>query len=280
MRPKALRKSPAGWGFTLLELAILVFVIAWCGLLAGTALARSPNGVRTFLCLNNTRQLVAAWQMYSEDNGGRLVSNLHGAGLTGGGESVTWARGWMDFTTSTDNTNILFLVDRRYARLAPYVNKAANIFRCPEDNYVSGAQRARGITQRVRSYSANIGVGAGNAEQGPWAAIYKHFTNNFEFFYPGPAETWVFTEEHPDSINDTAFFNPYPNFVDFPAVYHDAATVLAFADGHSELHRWTGALRTLPVKMPTGFLPTINRPNDPDTHWMSWHGGRTSTNSY
>jgi prepilin-type processing-associated H-X9-DG protein len=110
--------------------------------------------------------------------------------------------------------------------------------------------------------------------------MYNHFTNNFEFLYPGPAETWVFTEEHPDSINDTAFFNPNPTFFDFPAVYHNGATVLAMADGHAEVHKWSGSLRTLPVKLPNGYLPVVSRPNDPDVHWMSCHAGRSSTNSY
>jgi hypothetical protein len=40
----------------------------------------------------------------------------------------------------------------------------------------------------------------GNAEAGPWGAIYKHVRKGSDFIYPGPAETWVYLDEHPDSI--------------------------------------------------------------------------------
>ncbi len=63
-------------------------------------------------------------------------------------------------------------------------------------------------TERVRSIFGNIGVGDGNAEDGPWNGIYKHIRKVSDFTFASSTETWVYLDEHPDSINDAGFFNP------------------------------------------------------------------------
>src|SRR6185437_10193474 len=73
-------------------------------------------------------------------------------------------------------------------------------------------------------------------------AIYKHCTKLKEI--PSPANTWVFIDEHPDSINDPGFFNPQSatQMTDTPSTLHDDACGLSFADGHAEIHQWQGCL--------------------------------------
>jgi prepilin-type processing-associated H-X9-DG protein len=128
--------------------------------------------------------------------------------------------------------------------------------------------------------SGNIGVGAGNAEGGPWDAYYKHILKMSEFLYPGPAETWVFLDEHPDSINDAGFFNPHQtSWIDIPAAYHNAACGFAMADGHAEIHKWKGSMasaRPQAVKYVDDFgqLSSATKANDVDIKWISYHGGR------
>jgi prepilin-type processing-associated H-X9-DG protein len=58
-------------------------------------------------------------------------------------------------------------------------------------------------------------------------------------------DTFVFVDEHPDSINDGAFYAPQSKsqFVDVPATYHNKACGFSFADGHAEIHKWQGVLR-------------------------------------
>ena len=64
---------------------------------------------------------------------------------------------------------------------------------------------------------------------------------------PGPANIYVFLDEHADSIDDMQFMlNPgyAPNaekWRNFPASYHNGAGSLSFADGHSEIHKWHNA---------------------------------------
>jgi prepilin-type processing-associated H-X9-DG protein len=93
----------------------------------------------------------------------------------------------------------------------------------------------------------------------------------------------MFLEEHPDSMNDPAFFSPSQSqWVDQPASFHDGAANFAFADGHVEMHMWQGSLIT-PTAQRTLFTYAPHAPaaiNDSDLHWVSYHSPRVSTNSY
>ncbi len=270
--------------FTLLELGVVLATVAVLLTVLAPALARmKPNGY-TVQCLNNMRQLARAWQVYADDNVGRIVINLHGGATAGGvGDPVygkSWVSGWLDWATRSDNTNTVFLADPRYARLASYLNRTTNVFKCPADKYVSSTQRAIGWTQRARSYSASIYLGAGNAEQGPIDPIYKHVTRISDMLYPSPAQTWVHLDEHPDSINDAAFFSPHQTFwIDNPVTYHNGAAGFSFADGHSEIHKWTGSLTRL-TQVTFNFSTISAPPGDPDLHWVSFHSQRISATSY
>ena len=276
-------------GFTLVELLVVAATVALLLMLVTPAFSRmKPNGYAV-QCMNNTKQLAMAWQIYTDDNGGKLVYNLHGGAAQGGagyflpGSGLLvygWVEGWLDWGTGSDNTNTLFLTDPRYALLAPYLNRTTNVFKCPADKYLSPAQRAVGWSQRVRSYSASVYIGEGNATQGPTDPIYKHVIRISDMLNPTPAQTWVYLDEHPDSMNDPAFFSPHlTQWLDNPATYHNGAAGFSFADGHSEMHKWTGSLSRL-AGVNFNFSTISAPPGDPDVHWISFYSQRVSTNSY
>jgi prepilin-type processing-associated H-X9-DG protein len=65
---------------------------------------------------------------------------------------------------------------------------------------------------------------------------------------------------------------PDPNttyIVDYPASYHNGSCGFAFADGHSEMHKWRDG-RTVP---PLGNFLNLNipSPKNPDVVWMQDH---------
>ena len=155
--------------------------------------------------------------------------------------------------------------------------------KCPAAHNLRQAQRSKGWKERVRSVSGNIGIGAGNAETGPWDSIYKHIKKTSDFIVPGPGETWVYLDEHPDSINDAGFFNPHQtSWVDQPANYHNAAAGVAFADGHSEIHKWKGSLATAraqKVKL-NNSIDAPAKMGDPDIVWMAYRGGRVNEKTW
>ncbi len=260
--------------FTFLELLALL-ALAFLGLsILAPALARTRPNTQTVRCLENLQRLVQAWQMYADDNQGRLVPILNGSSAQGGNFPGAigpgWAAGWLDWTTSPDNTNLLFLVNPRYAALAGYTGANTNLFKCPSDTRLSPAQQARGWTRRVRSYSAAASLGPGNLQAGPWNSLYPQMIKISDLRFPSPAETFVHLDEDADSINDPAFSSPNAtSLADIPATRHNGAATFSFADGHTQLHVWTGSLRH-----------PVNPTSDPDLHWLSFHTSRSSAVSY
>jgi prepilin-type N-terminal cleavage/methylation domain-containing protein/prepilin-type processing-associated H-X9-DG protein len=281
---------PASRGFTLIELLVVIAIIAILAAMLLPALTKAKEKTQGVYCMNNCKQLMVAWQMYLHDNNDRIVIALHGGEAMGGaGDPVFgtgWVEGWLDWSTSTDNTNINFLINERWARLGQYVAKSKNVFKCPADKAISAVQQSMRWTERCRSLSGNILVGEGNYESGPTDGIYKHIKKAAEMVIPPPVDTWVFLDEHPDSINDAGFFDPHQtSFVDVPAAYHNGAAGFALADGHAEIIKWKGRmagsdLRTVAFNNQrfNGGLPATS--GDWGIHWLSYHSPRVNNTSY
>lgn len=272
-------------GFTLIELLVVIAIIAILAAMLLPALGKAKEKTKGISCMNNTKQVMLAWHMYNGDNRDRIVESYHGGAAPPPGRSA-WVQGWLTWDTATDNTNIQFLVEDQYAKLAKYFGKVKNVYKCPSDIYLSTSQRQRGWKERVRSISGNIGIGEGNAPTGPWEPIYKHIKKVGDMVHPGPVDTWVYMDEHPDSINDAGFFNPRQTlWIDVPATYHNGAAGLAFADGHSEIHKWRASLARHPAARNVSTVNyNVNLINgaagDADIRWLSYRGGRISAYSY
>jgi prepilin-type N-terminal cleavage/methylation domain-containing protein/prepilin-type processing-associated H-X9-DG protein len=261
----------SGRGFTLIELLVVIAIIAILASMLLPALAKAKSKAQGILCMNNTKQLMLANHLYCGDNDEKFPGAFHGGDAqnpVANHKDAPWVVGWLDWGTSPHNTNIQYLIDERYSKLAKYFGNTKNVFKCPADKFVSPAQRARRWTERVRSVSGNIGVGAGNAETGPWDAAYKHVTKTTDLSIPGPSMTWVYVDEHPDSINDAGFFAPYATqWIDLPASYHNGACGFAFADGHSEIRKWKTGATMQPVRI-VSYGGTTVPANNVDVLWL------------
>ena len=242
------RVGPGQPGFTLIELLVVIAIIAILASMLLPALAQAKSKAQGIQCMGNTKQLMLAVHLYTGDNDEKFPMNTHGGEAQSGNKiSQTasgyypWVMGWLTWDTSPHNTNRLYLESNDYSVLAKYSGNTASIYKCPADKMVHPSQRTRGWTQRVRSISMNGAVGKGNkAASDGLLNCEKIFEKATDVVDPGPSMLWVFVDEHPDSINDGAFFNSQTDrrWIDLPANYHNNACGFSFSDGHSEIKKW------------------------------------------
>src|SRR5260221_3180034 len=150
--------------FTFIELLVVLAVIAALAATLLPALAKSRPNSLAFQCLNNNRQLCAAWRMYADDNRDRIVyASDDGTGSSNPLNQYAWTLSHLDYTSNSKNwdTN----ADIVLRPLWPY-GKDASIYRCPSDpSYVL----VNGLPKpRVRSGAMNFYLGgfAGSAQAG------------------------------------------------------------------------------------------------------------------
>jgi len=258
-------------GFTLIELLVVIAIIAILAAMLLPALSRAKCRATRAQCISNQKQLTYAWMLYSGDFNDALVINANNNAINGG------LVGWVDDVLSWDfppsppnpqNYDLSLLVN---ALLAPYCGKAVAIYKCPGDVYPG----AKG--PRVRSISMNAQMnGRTDGDQNGPAVLNQYGANNYKIFRkqsdinnPNPSMTWVFIDEHPDSINDALFrvgMQATDNiWHDIPANNHCKSGALAFADGHAEVHKWTDpGISDLAV---THSKPSLTA-SGPDLQWL------------
>jgi prepilin-type processing-associated H-X9-DG protein len=257
--------------FTLIELLVIVGILFLLGSMFITGLARTQPAGRSTQCLNSLRQLTLAWRQYSEDNRDVLLTCETMA------SRVNWVSGNLSFASS-DPGNWDPSANIYSSPLFPYCAQNPLVFRCPADRSTITIGGTRLPRVRSRSMSQVFGSGAWldknyNAGQRVWRTYGKLSAVMV------PAKTFVFLDEHPDSINDGAFASActgnQPNdppsaslIIDFPANYHNSACGFSFADGHSDIHRWIGLKSG---RAPITYTGTITLNVSAGDSWVDMH---------
>lgn len=259
--------------FTIIELLVVIAIIAILAAMILPALHRAKSRSRGTECMNNLRQFGLALQMYADDHDDSLPYNMGKEGTkktVSEGKYLNWVNGVMSWELDSDNTNTALLTA---GGLGPYFSGVTSVFRCPEDNVVSPAQRDAGWSSRVRSISMNAMLG--NAGEFLADGVNTNNPNYKQFFkmseIADPSRIFAFVEEHPDSINDGYFINRFYYYwwIDLPASYHNGGGYFTFADGHSEIRYWRQASTMPPPRPDAARLPKdVPQGERGDFYWV------------
>lgn len=175
--------------------------------------------------------------------------------------------------------------------------KTTSLFRCPADQRQGLYQGTNPaligrVVPAARTFSMNQAVGticpgfdqSGNISShsgaptlsvnGPWLddthnhrrnSPWRTFGRSSDIVAPSPSGLWVLIDEDAHGLNDAAFAfgMERPGWLDYPGTYHNFGCGFAFADGHSETHRWLDAS----THFGQGYVGT--GPADP-TQWHDW----------
>lgn len=261
--------------FTLIELLVVIALMAILAAMLLPAISKAKARTQGMACLNNNRQLAAAWLLYADDHNDRLPYNLGGPNRESVAQrtNLNWVNNILSWELDSDNTNTATITE---ASLGPYVGGVVGIYRCPSDSVLSSIQREAGWSARVRSYSMNMMVGdAGDLSQQGFNLNNPDYVQFFKLSsIPKPANIFVFLDEHPDSINDGYFLNKayYREWLDLPASYHNGAATFSFADGHSQIRSWEHARTKRPARPDAASLPFyIPASETDDFNWVLEH---------
>jgi prepilin-type N-terminal cleavage/methylation domain-containing protein/prepilin-type processing-associated H-X9-DG protein len=264
--------------FTLIELLVVIAIIAILASLLLPALARSKQQAQGAKCMSNSKQLLLAWILYASDNRDLLANNL-GSGDESGG----WVNGVLSETArNPDNTNYIFMMGgpkgvggvTTTTTIGAYA-KNAGIYQCPADPIIAPTYGG----PRCRSYSMDFTIGDKSTDGAQEATYGDYWPSFFKMTdFKIASKTWVFDDEHPDSINDGIQYTPTSDgentqWGDLPASYHNGACGFAFADGHSEIHKWLNPYTDHLIVGNDSWLPltVVGPPVD-----INWVEGRSS----
>ncbi len=262
--------TPTKQAFTLIELLVVIAIIAILAAMLLPVLSQAKGKAQGLACLNNGKQMMTAMILYTVDSNEFFPPNPDG-GTTDPG--YNWCAGEAGIG-GADEFNPDLIKDPTRSLLINFLGGNNALFKCPADNrkglYQGTSPSLLGqIVPAARTMSMNNAVGTIDpgfeatgpgakashsgvptlSVNGPWLNNqYTHHRNQpwrtfgkaTDNLAPGPSLLWVLVDEDVQSINDAAlgFGMEQAIWYDAPGSAHNGGCGFAFADGHSETHRW------------------------------------------
>jgi len=261
-----------GNAFTLIELLVVIAIIAVLAAMLLPALNAAQQRAKAISCMNNMKQVTLGWTEYAADNENRLAPNGQQStqaptptdpSYLPGGANSQWCPG---LVSGTVPSAIPLMPNFIQAGLIyPYVNDTTP-YACPSD--MRTFKYAGTTYPQARGSSMNCCINPIPPLvkwNGPGVKVFYRDT---DFLFPGPSTTFVLIDEDENSLNDTLFCcspNDPNHWQDIPAVRHVRGGGLSFADGHSEIRRWSDKYL---LQIPPPANGIASDPNSPDNGWL------------
>jgi prepilin-type processing-associated H-X9-DG protein len=232
-------------------------VIAIIAILAGIllpALARTKIRALSAVCSNNLKQLQLAWINYTDDENERMPVSISDALINQPG---SWVLGNAQISAAATNITS--------GTLYPYTGGTAVYHRPADRSAIKNSE----TTMRIRSYTLDGWLGSRLIRHPLWGTLDWNFPavklRTTELTAPPPAGTFVFIDEHEESIDDGAWpstkavsspAGPTDGWAALPSDRHSQGANLSFADGHVEHRGWKAP------KHYKGILQVAGTPDD------------------
>jgi prepilin-type processing-associated H-X9-DG protein len=236
-------------GFTKIEVivsaACLVFLFANIQVFSTTGRERSKLEV----CMANLRSLTAAWQMYADDNKGKIppgdvyYSWSFPMGSSGGPQLAwrEWPHHWPHSLPPNQSTNM----SQAYP-MGSVIPETAWLHAISEGllwKYVMDYKIYKchdGDKNTFVTYSMSQSMNTYPNAAGTTSQPAPGFTNRSQI--AKPAERFIFLDA--GFAKQGAFFVRYSGtnparWYDFPPMRHNQGTTFSFADGHTIYRKWT-----------------------------------------
>ena len=285
--------------FTLIELLVVIAIIAILAALLLPVLDKAKGRAQGIACVNQGKQMMTAMLMYTSENNDFFPPNPDDGNTNAG---YNWCGGQAGIGGSQEfNPDVL--ADPARSLLITYLGGKVDVFRCPADRRMGTYQgnnptlfgqevpaaRTFSMSQAVGTidpgFEASEFSGSGYVHSGipnmsvngPWLNNqFNHRRNSpwhtfgkvSDIHAPGPSGLWVLLDEDAKGLNDAAFAfgMESPAWFDAPGTYHNGGCGFAFADGHSETHRWLNrAEKTIVLGQGTAITDPSDRQ---DWDWM------------
>jgi prepilin-type N-terminal cleavage/methylation domain-containing protein/prepilin-type processing-associated H-X9-DG protein len=281
--------------FTLVELLVVMAIIAILAALLLPVLGKAKGRAQGVTCLSQGKQMMTAILLYTGDNNEFFPPNPDDGNTLPG---YNWCAGQAGIG-GPQEFNPDVLEDPARSLLVSYLGGKVDVFRCPADRRMGVYQGTRPaflgqIVPAARTFSMSQAVGTIDPcfdvtvpgpsgvhsgipnlpVNGPWLnnqfthrrnSPWHTFGKASDIHAPGPSMLWVLVDEDARNLNDAAFAfgMESPAWFDAPGTYHDGGCGFAFADGHSETHRWVN--RNEKVNGGTAIADPADRQ---DWEWM------------